>query len=185
MGYCIYSSCTECSNKMVDISGVCDIKESTKIIKDSPYWKQIFIPKILEMPESMPNIDNLISVSISINIVADSVIKMPIQNDTNKEGKLVTGRAIVIQAEAKEIVVYSSENVAAYNSEIFYVPCTVYIALPTEITFMNNLGITVTDDPLNIDFQINSCIEYINICLIDNRSIRTDVLSLFYVIPKK
>lgn len=185
MSYCLYKDCTHCNTNMINITGLCTSSDISNIISSYPYWIQTFINEILTLPSTNPDIDSVVSADINVTVLRSQVVKTPSSTGTNMEDVNLTGRAIMFEGEAEETIVYSADDpLHPYSSVTFYVPFTSYIVVPDEITFTNSINNTITDDPINITFSINSCVKYIDICLIDGRSLRTNLLVLFYAVPE-
>lgn len=185
MSYCSYTNCTHCDTSMINLTGLCVSSDISEIIKNNPYWIQTFIPEILSVPQLQPAISSITDLDIDITTLRLQVVRTPVLADTNLEDKLVTGRTIVFEGEAEETIVYiADEPLNPFHSIKFYVPFTSYIVVPEEITFINSSGDTVTADSLDISFKIDACVKYIDICLIDNKTLRTNILVLFYAVPQ-
>lgn len=181
----LYKNCTHCNTDMITITGLCTASDITNIISTNPYWSETFINQILTIPSTSPNISSILSIDITVTALKLEVLKTPSSTGTNMEDVALTGRAIMFGGEAKQTIVYSSNDpLNPIYSVTFYVPFSSYIVVPSDITFINGEGDTITDDPLNMTFAINSCVKYIDICLIDNASLRTNLLVLFYAVSE-
>lgn len=176
--------------ELINISGVGDANDITNVISQYPYWIQMNIPETLTIPEEKPDMEQINSINISVNIFRSEVIKVPkspvdINGNyiPNLEGKISTGRKIIIQGELCQKVVYTAnEAEQSVHSAHFYVPFSSYIIVPSEILFNNELTAT---DSLYVSFQVNSCIENVTARMLDPRTILKQVTLLLFAVPEK
>lgn len=167
---------------MIDVSGLCNPSDVTNVISKNPYWLQMNIPEYLAIPEVKPDMEEINSVTISVNILRKEVIEVPVspvdENGefiSNLEGKVSTGRKIIIEGQLCQKVVYTANlpDQPVHGAE-FYMPFSAYIVVPQTIG---------TTDTLDIDFQVNTCIEDVTVKMIDERNILKQVTLLVYAVP--
>lgn len=178
--------------EMIDISGLCDPMDVTNVISQYPYWKQMNVSEKLTIPELKPDVEQINSVNVSIDIIRAEVIKVPAspvdvdgQYISNLEGKVSTGRKLIIEGQLCQKVVYTAnEAEQSVHSAHFYVPFSSFIIVPKEIVFDNG-NITTTIDSLDVDFQVNACIEDVAVKLLDLRTILKQVTFLLYAVPNQ
>ena len=179
-----------CTKEMVDITGLCNPEDVREVIRDYPYWMQMYIPETLSIPPQKPDIETINSLDVSVNIFRADVIKTPSSYTSagvpveNLEGKLLTGRKLIIEGELCQKVVYTAnETEQPVHSAHFYVPFSAYIVVPKEVTFRNADGTTTTLDSCNIDYQVSACIEDASITALDERTVYKQVTLLLYAVP--
>jgi len=177
------------NNELINISGLCNSSDVTNVISQYPYWLQMHIPETLIIPEAKPDIEQINSVTISVDIFREEVIKVPVSSTNSNgdyipslEGKISTGRKIIIEGQLCQKVVYTAnEPEQSVHSAHFYVPFSSYIVVPSQITFSNG----TTTDSININFQINACIEDVSVKMVDVRTILKQVTLLLYAVPNQ
>lgn len=186
---CNFTSST-CTKELVDVTGLCNPEDVREVIKVFPYWMQMYIPETLSIPPQKPDIETINSLDVSVNIFRADVIKTPSSYNAagvaveSLEGKLLTGRKLIIEGELCQKVVYTAnETEQPVHSAHFYVPFSAYIVVPKEITFTNADGTTTTLDSCNIDYQVNACIEDASITALDERTVYKQVTLLLYAVP--
>lgn len=186
---CTSNSCA-CTKDLVDIIGLCNPEDVTEVITEYPYWMQMYIPETLKIPPQKPDIEGINSLDVSVNIFKIDVINTPRsytatnQPVENLEGKLLTGRKVLVQGELCQKVVYTANDTEqSVHSAHFYVPFSAYIVVPEEITFTNSNGTTTTVDSSNINYEVNTCIEDASISALDARTIYKQVTLLLYAVP--
>ncbi|MGG5460508.1 DUF3794 domain-containing protein [Clostridium sp. B9] len=187
------SNSNTCNCDLIDIIGLCTPENTTAVIKDFPYWKQMYVSETLEVPPQKPDMEQINSVDISVSIFRQKVIKTPRSYDDtttpptetpNLEGKLLTGRKLIIEGQLCQKIVYTAdEDEQPVHSVHFYVPFSSYVVVPKEYTFTNSDGSTYTIDSLNITYEVNSCIEDVAICMLDERRLLKQVTLLLYAVP--
>lgn len=176
--------------ELINISGLCNPADVTNVISQYPYWLQMNIPETLTIPEEKPDMEQINSVNISVDIIRKEVVTVPVSPTlangnyvSNLEGKISTGRKLIIEGQLCQKVVYTANyEQQPVHSAHFYVPFSSYIVVPNKISFNN--GIT-TIDSLNVDFQVNACIEDVAIRMLDLRTILKQVTLLLYAVPNQ
>lgn len=174
----------------INISDFCTPVDVRDIISQYPYWMQMNISEILTIPDVNPDIDHINDANIAVNIIKQSIIKVPISKLDNAgnyipnlEKKISTGRKLIIEGELQQSLIYTATDPAQSLYTVdFYIPFSSYIMVPSTIEFNN--GQTVIDS-LNVNFQINSCIENAFIGTIDLRSFSEQVTLLLYSVPNQ
>ncbi|HHN8249672.1 DUF3794 domain-containing protein [Clostridioides difficile] len=181
--------CT-CNMDLVDVSGLCNTNDVTNVISQYPYWFQMYIPETLNVPTQKPDIEQINSVNVSVDILRTKVVRTPISpvdanNDfiANLEGKVSTGRKLIVEGVLCQKISYTADKeTQSVHSAHFYVPFSGYIVIPQEITF-NNVTPKITLDSLDIDYQVNACIEDLSISKLDARTILKHITLLLYAVP--
>lgn len=186
------SNVKSCDNSLIDISGLCDPTNTTDVIRDFPYWKQMYLSESLEIPPQKPIAEQINSIVVSVNILKQKVIATPRSyNDSgqapialpNLEGKLLTGRKLVIEGQLCQQIEYTaSEASQPVHSAEFFVPFSSYIVIPETIELTVG-GETVSLDSMDVNFDVNACLEDVRICLVDERRILKQVTLLLYAVP--
>ncbi|MGX4601788.1 DUF3794 domain-containing protein [Faecalimicrobium sp. JNUCC 81] len=176
---------------LVDISGMCDPKDVTTVISENPYWLQMSVTETLNIPTQKPDMEQINSVNVSVNIIRQEVIQVP-ESPTvngellpNLEGKVSTGRKIIVEGELCQKVVYTANDPEqSVHSAHFYVPFSSYIVVPKTLNLSDNPLATPVDS-LNIQYQVNACIEDVIVNMVDERTILKQVTMLVYAVPNQ
>lgn len=182
------------TSDLIDISGLCISNNVNEIICKHPYWMQMNISKTLVIPEKKPDIEEINSLNISVDILRKKVVKTPFSqlniNSSyipNFEGKISTGRKLIIEGLLCIKVSYTAKDITqSIHSAHFYIPFSSYIIIPLTVDFLNNdNNIKAFVDSLNINYEIDSCIEDVSINLLNPRTISKQIIILLYAIPKQ
>ena len=95
-----------CRAELIDISGLCNPAYVTDVISQYPYWLQMNVSETLEIPVLKPDVEQINSVNISVDIFRADIIKVPVSpvdanGDyvSNLEGKVSTGRKLIIEGQ--------------------------------------------------------------------------------------
>lgn len=186
------TSSNTCDKELIDVSVSCDTSDVTEELNLYPYWMQMYIPETLSIPPQKPDVETINSINISVNIIRTEVIKTPRSYTKgaipvavpNLEGKLLSGRKLIIEGELCQKVEYTANLTdQPVHSAHFYVPFSSYIVVPETIEFTNDTAIPTILDSLDVNFEVNSCIEDVSICLINTRTFLKKVTLLLYAIP--
>lgn len=177
---------------LINVSGLCSPSDTSEVIRNYPYWKQMHVSESLQIPSVKPDIEQINSINISVQILRKEVIKTPRSYDDtvtpplplpNLEGKLLTGRKLIIEGELCQVIEYTANEPAqSVHSVEFFVPFSSYIVVPLEVTLTNASG-TTTIDSYNADFTVNACIENVTACVSDVRTILKQVTLMLSAVP--
>lgn len=186
----INSNSCGCQTGLIEITGLCNPADTTQVISLTPYWKQMYISESLQIPEQKPDIEQINSIDVSVDIIRAEVIKTPRSYDDtgavpvampNLEGRRLSGRKLIIEGQLCQKVVYTAlETSQPLHSAHFYVPFSAFIIVPETVTF----GTTV-EDSFNVRFDVNTCVEDVSACVIDKRSILKQVTLMLYAVPTR
>lgn len=184
-----YSSSINYSNSIV-VTGLCENKnEVSNIISEFNYWNQETIQELVSIPQTSPNIEEINSINIVAKILNVKVIKTPRSKEVlnsgniilseNLEGKIVTGRKIIIEGVLCQMIDYTTSDLYdSLRSMTIYNPFSSYIVVPKEIDINGQII-----DSLSINFDVNACIEDLDMIILDCRSILKTIAILFYAVP--
>jgi len=172
----------QCSKSgSIDIIGLCDPTVINYDLTTYPYWTQVSIPENLVIPEQKLDIEEINSVKVSVNILRKKVIVTPTSTDTtgapseNEEGKILTGRKIIVEGELCQTVQYTADvPEQSVHSAHFIVPFSAFIVVPIDIG-----GV----DTLDINFEINSCVEDVFIIDYCKRNLFKNVTLFLQAVP--
>lgn len=180
---------------MIDIHGLCNPQNTTDVISDLPYWKQMHITESLVIPQQKPDIEQINALDLSVSIFRTKVIETPrTYNDgevppqplPNVEGKLLSGRKLIIEGQLCQKVSYTAdEPQQSLHSAHFYVPFSSFIIVPLNVTLPTSTGGTVTLDSLNVNYEVNACIEDVSVCTLDKRRILKQVTLMLNAVPTR
>lgn len=181
-----------CDTGLIDISGLCDPANTTDVISQYPYWKQMYLSEALEIPPQKPDSEQLNAVVASVNILRKMVIKTPRSyNDTlippvvipNLEGKALTGRKLVIEGQICQQIEYTANELTQpVHSVEFFVPFSSYIVVPQTVS-LNTVAGAVSYDTFDVDFEVSVCLEDIKARLLDERRILMQITMLLNAVP--
>lgn len=184
-------TCTSC--KLIEINGICDSSDVSTVINEFPYWKQMYISETLTIPSQKPDIETINSVDISSSILCKHVISTPRSFDDsgttpvplpNLEGKLLTGRKLIIEGQLCQKVVYTANlEDQPVHSAHFYVPFSSFIVVPKDIVFTDVNGNQTTVDACNVNFEVDICIEDVSVCILSNRQFLKQVTLMLFAKP--
>lgn len=183
------------ADEMIDIIGICSPCDTNDVVSQYPYWKQMHISETLHIPTQKPDIEQVNSVDLSVNIFKKHVVKTPrTYDDTgetpvplpNLEGKVLTGRKLIIEGQICQKIIYTAdESDQPVHSAHFYVPFSSFIVVPEEIIFTDENGEETTFDAWDVDFAVTTCIEDANVCVLDERKILKQVTLLLNAVPTR
>lgn len=151
-----------CNNdgQFVDITGKCNPADFTDL-NTNPNWTQISVPTVFNIPREKPDMEELNSENVTVQIIKKKVIVTPAGEKTgspalpayveNLEGKIETGRKLVVEGLICKAISYTALNEEqSIHSAHVSVPFSAYIVLP---------AVTATKDPLNINYEVKVCVE--------------------------
>lgn len=161
-GICTNDSTTGCGNlHEVATGGVCTLREIQGFLDPATdnKWTEFFVPRILEIPISKPDICEIVSASANITVISQRVVKTPIAAQNNLEGLNITGRKLVVELILKEKILYTAKNCeGTLHTAHFSIPYSIFIVVEGTTKFSEQ-------------FLINSCIEDIYVCKISDREV--------------
>lgn len=182
-------NCSPCNMDLVEVSGLCPPEsinfitaDPTNGIPGSTYWSQMYIPETLVVPPQKPDIEEINAVNISVNIIRHEVVVTPSSSlEENLEGKKLTGRKLIIEGELCQKISYTAcDEEQSLHSAHFYVPFSAYVVVPETVTFDPIEG---PIDTLDVNFQVNSCVEDLYIKNFTCRTIFKNVTLLLQAVP--
>lgn len=102
--------------------------------ESSNVFKQLNVEETLCLPQSKPDIEQIVKVISDLFIKSTKVIKTP--KGTSLEGQKLSGFKIVIEGELKQKVQYvADEPTQTVHAAHFNVPFSTYIVLPENYVF--------------------------------------------------
>lgn len=162
----------EFNDELTSYKGICSEATLQGLLNGTTdnTWTQFYIPETLEIPNLKPDIEQILSVTASIQIISQRVIKTPtlivggvVNELENAEGIRTTGRKLVIEGILHQKVIYTADvDDQSVHSAHFDIPFSAFIILPTTTL-------------LSERFTIESCIEDIFACIISKRKIFKNV----------
>lgn len=158
----------------VDIIGLCDPDEINFDLVKYPFWTQISIPENLIIPDQKPDIEQIDSLKISVEILKRKVIVTPVSLSGNEEGKRLTGRKLIIEGQLCQTVTYTADvPEQSVHSAHFIVPFSAFIVVDA----IHNV------DPRDINFEVKSCVEDVFIKQFCKRQIFKNVTLFLQAVP--
>lgn len=114
---------------------------SDDLPENSEVFKQLYIEDTFCLPDSKPDIEQIIKVSGELEIRSRKVIKTP--KGTSMEGQLLTGWKLVIEGVVKLIIQYvADEPEQPVHGAHVNIPFSTYVVLPED--FIQGTLVTVT-----------------------------------------
>lgn len=164
------------NNDIVDIVGLCNPGDID--FTRSNFWTEIVVDENLILPEQKPDIEQINSVNISVQITRKKVIVTPISlpliggtDPSNIEGKIVTGRKLIVEGLLCQSVSYTAlVPEQSVHTAHFQVPFSAYIVVD---------GAT----ELDANFDVIPCVEDVFIVNFNNRQIFKNVNLFLQAIP--
>lgn len=150
------------NNENILITGVTsvDLRTLTPAIIGTT-WTQMDVSEILSVPVQKPDIEQLISLYSTVDIISQKVIITPIPPTVteNLEGTILTGRKLIIEGILSQKIVYTADVPSqSIHSVRFDIPFSAFIVLPTGTA-------------LSTKYTIEPYIEDIFICASNKRQI--------------
>ncbi|MBN8210518.1 DUF3794 domain-containing protein [Bacillus sp. NTK071] len=152
------------------VSGLCDV-DAFDLTGPGKYWTQLSVQETLILPEQKYDIEQLNSINIAVRIVRQKVIETPNSDGVpNQEGKLVTGRKLIVEGELCQTISYTADvDEQSVHSAQFAVPFSAFIVIGE-------------DTPLTQNFQVNSCVEDVFVEDFTDRTIFKNVTLLLQAV---
>jgi hypothetical protein len=94
-------------------------------------FKQLSVMETVEIPEQKPDIEQLLQVSVAVNVFSVRVIETPIAATGAPSGQILTGYKAIIEAELCQKIQYvANEPSQSVHAAHFSVPFSEFIVLP-------------------------------------------------------
>lgn len=171
-------------DSLVTVAGLCDIRgiKFTKGVDN--FWTQIAIQENLHIPEIKPEIEHITGVNVAVRIIRKKVIVTPsTKNCPNYEGKLLTGRKLIVEGELCQTISYIAvRSEQPVHSARFIIPFSAFIVIPKKVRVWHKDGEEDVDS-LNITYQINTCLEDVFIKKVNSREVVDNVMLLLQAVP--
>lgn len=152
----------------------------SKTLPENPiYFKEVLLEEELEIPIQKPDIEGLISITSSIDIVSTRIIST--EQKTSLEGQTLSGCKLVIEIIQKDVLVYTADRItqplhsAHYESDMR----SVFVIVPCEID-----GVDIQTLFEECKLKITPYIEDICARMKDNRTVKK-CLTLFIDVAVK
>lgn len=160
----------------INYVGVADENTMEKALTCRPVsdkWIQLFVPKILDIPEQKLLMEGIVTVNTCVEIISQRVIKTPaVTGYTNQAGVFVpgteisnaectflTGRKLIVEGIITQKIVYTAlKEDQALHSANFMIPFSTFI-------------IVEADTPQSADFRIYPYIEDVFVYMLSERTI--------------
>lgn len=139
-------------------------------------WVQLFIPEIKDIPIQKPDMEGIVSVNTTVEIISKRVIKTPVvtgytdangnvilgQDIPNAECTKLTGRKLIIEGFVRQKVVYTAlVEDQALHSATFVIPFSTFIIIDA-------------DTPLSQSYRVFPFVEDTFVCKLSERSLFTN-----------
>lgn len=114
------------SLNLVEFIGVAN---SNVLPQAATVFKQLSVMETVEIPEQKPDIEQLLQVSVAVNVFNVRVIETPV--GTAPDGQTLTGYKAIIEAELCQKIQYvADEPTQSVHAAHFSVPFSEFIVLP-------------------------------------------------------
>jgi spore morphogenesis protein SipL len=165
-----------CTDNIIKVVGVCSEDElEGKLGADDLEWTEIQIPEVLCIPPKKPDIEEVLSVKLKVDIISQRVVKTPVFTPAtgpdepieNEEGIISTGRKLVIEGIIRQTIKYTAaKKEQSIHGAHFDIPFSVYIIVE-EGTLLGQ------------KYIIDPCIEDVFVCTLNPRQIFKNVTLFF------
>ncbi|MPQ43214.1 DUF3794 domain-containing protein [Clostridium tarantellae] len=173
-------------NSSIFFGGLCTPEEFK--LDNANFWTELSVNGTICVPEVKPCIESIDSINTKIEILKTEVIITPaiyrnVTDDSidvtnsvrNLEGKITTGRKLIVEGLLCFSVTYVSTNLnQSVHSFHGQIPFSAYIIVPYQI------GRT---DSLDINYQIASCLEDVMVKAVNERCISICAAFVLQAIP--
>ena len=164
------------SNEAINYVGLYPRNKYNSILtcpNNTETWVQFFIPEVIDIPAQKPDMEEVLSVHSSVQVISQRVIKTPtvtgytnaagvaIPGDEidNAEGTRLTGRKLIVEGLLHQKVIYTADvPQQSVHSAHFSFPFSVFI-------------VVAGDTPLIQNFDVTAAIEDIYVCQLSARSL--------------
>ena len=131
MNNCACNKVCNNSGQFVDITGLCDVSQFD-LASPNNNWTQISIPAVFNIPSQKPDMEELNSENVTVQILRKRVIDTPNSNGDNLEGKKITGKKLAIEGLICKAITYTADHESQpVHSAHASVPFSAYIVLPS------------------------------------------------------
>lgn len=114
-------------NNSIKISGISYMKNITLV-----NFKKISIDTNLILPNMKADVDQIVSVTVNVNIDNSYIIETP--KAISLEGQILTGKILIVSGEIKQDVEYLDSHITqSIHGVQFDIPFSTYVVLPTNI----------------------------------------------------
>lgn len=159
----------------VEIIGVCDVNrirfEEVEVNTDKN-WAEIYIPHILHMPSEKLSVKSVDKIFINIEIISAKVMPAHRTFSTNKEGRKVTGRNLIVKGLLKHKIIYTA---LVEGESVHSVKCDIPFS-----TF-----IVLYEGSLEEKFTVDFCVEDVFVKLLNKRKIFKNTIVFLRAKPVK
>lgn len=171
-------------DSLVTIAGLCDIRNIHFTNGVDNFWTQISVKENFAIPEVKPEIEQITGVNVAVRIIKEKVIVTPGTNACpNYEGKLLTGRKLIIQGELCQTLSYVAAcSEQPVHSARFISPFSAFIVIPKTVRVWYKDEEQAIDS-LQITYQINACLEDVFVKLVTPREVADSVMLLLQAVP--
>jgi len=168
----------ECPPSQVKVIGLCPESElENKLTATDMEWTEIQIPEVLCIPPKKPDIEEILSVKVKVDIISQRVVKTPVFLEPtpmptpmpieNEEGTKLTGRKLVIEGILRQSFKYTAAvKEQTVHAAHFDIPFSVFVVIEE-------------GTPLNQKYLIDACIEDVFVCTLNARQIFKNVTLFF------
>lgn len=165
-------SCAEpVDNDFITFSGLCDSKNFDLSTYNN--WTELTINGSVVVPEVKPSIEQVEGINAKIEIIRSKVIKTPVSDGENYEGKKVTGFKLIIEGLICISVSYVSKKIdQSLHSFHGKIPFSAFIVLPP-------------DTKIKDSFHVSACIEDIIVKQVCDRKVNLTTTFVLQAIPLK
>lgn len=156
--------CEECIDQQsIDFSGICDASQFE--LNDT--WQQFDLIGSIMVPMEKPSIEEVDSINTNVEILSRKVIQTPTSDGANNEGRIVTGRKLIVEGllciSISYVALVPEQSVNSFHGAI---PFSAFIVLPA-------------DTELNDVYDISACISSLAVKRVCER--RVELASCIFI----
>jgi hypothetical protein len=116
---------------LAPITGV-GIATSFPTLGATPMFSQVSISEIVKIPEQKPDMEQLVSIVESIDILSTKVVNTGV--GTSQEGQILTGKKLIVEVLVKQKVTYvADEPTQSVHAAHFEKPYSIFVVVPADL----------------------------------------------------
>ena len=128
-------------------------------------FSQVSIPEIVEIPEQKPDMEQLVSILETVDILSTKIVDTGI--GTSEEGQILTGKKLIVEVLLKQKITYvADEPTQSVHAAHFEKPASVFVVVPEDIG-----GVPIEELFMQDKIVIKPYVEDICGIMLDNRRV--------------
>ncbi|WP_371364193.1 hypothetical protein SRRS_50150 [Sporomusa rhizae] len=166
--------------QLLTINGICPREKLEDFLDDGRIrrWTELVVPEVLCIPSYKPDIEQIISISLVVEIICERVINTPFKTNNprlsppifNQEGTAITGKKLLVEGVLRQKIVYATIETQSVHAVHFDTPFSAFIVLEPQ-------------DSSAKKFKVDVCIEDVFVTDITSRTIIKNVTLVIRALP--